>query len=990
MGGTKPSRRGPRFARRLLRLRTNVTTPNHLPTPQAKRMKLPGRNWLLVLLFLFVLPLAGGSYWMYLQSRTEIEGSELQDDVVGARTLSALVDTEFSSAERILASIASRPGFREAWARRDQAPLEDSLGAICRLEPAFLFASVYETDGTLRAIVPSDKIVGWNFAYRDWYRGVTAQWQPYVSEVYRTTVGANPMVVAVAVPIRDERDKPVGILMATYSLSDLTTKFRALEAGAAADFYVVDQHGIVAASTRTDSLNEPAGIFAPSVAARAQAGEEGSGRTRIGGENVYAGFAPIPRLHWAALYARPESVALAPAWHLRRQNGMAAIYLLLIYLATAAFAAFLARRQIRLLAANEALNRDLEAKIAEAKRAREEADTYFTLSIDLLCVAGSDGRFQRVNPAWEDALGWTTDELVAKPYMDFVHPDDRAASVREAEARRQGKPTMALENRYRRKDGSYRWLMWNATPLVNGRTYAMARDVTDARETREALLRAKDDAERSTKFKDQFLSTMSHELRTPLNAVLGFSDLLADERYGPLNDRQRRYINHIHNGGKHLLRLINDILDLSKIEAGRLQLAIEMVHLETCVGEAVDSLRPLVDKKSQDLLQQIPARLNVRADGTRLRQILTNLIGNASKFTPEGGKIEVSARKVGDTARIEVRDSGPGIPPEEQQRIFEAFHRLKQSERAVEGTGLGLAITKSLIELHGGQLGVESKLGAGSCFYFTLPLVPAMESTELEAPAPQQPGERRKILVVEDDADAAHLLEVQLSTAGYDTAFCDDPSAAVELAASLQPTAITLDIIMKPLNGWEVLARLKSDPRTAGIPVIVVTIVDQPSTGALLGADEYIVKPVDKDSFLAAVSRCLKRAGTRADGGILVVEDDAATREFVAELLSKNGYSVSTAAHATQARALVAACLPELVILDLILPGVSGFKLLADWRSDPRTAHLPVFILTSKDLNANEKEYLRANSTVLFEKHGSWQEALLRELERSTLSGVAR
>jgi signal transduction histidine kinase/DNA-binding response OmpR family regulator len=506
----------------------------------------------------------------------------------------------------------------------------------------------------------------------------------------------------------------------------------------------------------------------------------------------------------------------------------------------------------------------------------------------------------------------------------------------------------------------------------------------------QTILRAKEELERASKFKDQFLSTMSHELRTPLNAVLGFSDLLTEERYGPLNDRQRRYVNHIHTGGKHLLTLINDILDLSKIEAGRLQLAIDNVSLSTSFAEVVDTMRPLADKKSHTLLQRAAPGLSVRADATRLKQVLMNLIGNAIKFTPDNGKIELAAKQVGNFVRVEVRDSGPGIPPEEQQRIFDAFYRLRRSEKATEGTGLGLAITQRLVQLHGGELGIESELGAGSCFYFTLPVVPSFVAERPEALAS---GSARtlagaRILVVEDDSSAAQLVETQLTSAGYRVVICRHPERALEVAAEIQPSAITIDILMKPINGWELLSTLKSDPRTALIPVIVVTIVDQPSTGALLGADEYIVKPVDKAVLLAAVEHCVHRSEGKGGPSILVVDDDEPTREFIAELLSKSGFAVRTAADGPEARRCIDASLPELVILDLILPGVSGFQLLADWRGDARTADLPVFVLTSKDLSPQEKEYLSLNSEALFQKQEEWQDALLSRLERVVLSGL--
>ncbi|HEU5352241.1 MAG TPA: ATP-binding protein [Terracidiphilus sp.] len=500
-----------------------------------------------------------------------------------------------------------------------------------------------------------------------------------------------------------------------------------------------------------------------------------------------------------------------------------------------------------------------------------------------------------------------------------------------------------------------------------------------------SVLRAKEDIERASKFKDQFLSTMSHELRTPLNAVMGFSELLADRRYGPLNERQQRYVNHIHTSGQLLLQLINDILDLSKIEAGRLQLTLENVPVHASSAVVCDALQPLADKKSQTLVQHTSPELIVQADGTRLKQILMNLLGNAIKFTPEGGRIELSARKTGEQVRIEVRDSGPGIPQEEQHRIFEAFQRLKQTDKSTEGTGLGLAITKSLVELHGGQLGLESEPGVGSCFHFTLPAVSA--PCEKDVPKTNSSISQTtpaRILVMEDDLSAAYLLESQLASAGYEVVLSNEPQRAVEIALELKPAVITLDIVMRPVNGWEVLSKLKSDPRTAEIPVVVVTVVDRPATGALLGADEYIVKPVDRAILLSLIERCVNRRG-RPDNGrsILVVEDDAPTREFIMDVLSEHGYAVMPASDGLEARARVEAGLPNLVILDLLLPEVNGFKLIAEWRVDSRTADLPIFVLTNKDLTQAERDYLQANTKALFCKHDQWKDVLIKQIQRA-------
>jgi signal transduction histidine kinase/DNA-binding response OmpR family regulator len=523
---------------------------------------------------------------------------------------------------------------------------------------------------------------------------------------------------------------------------------------------------------------------------------------------------------------------------------------------------------------------------------------------------------------------------------------------------------------------------------VKERTAELETAKKEVEEFSYSVVRAKDEVERASKFKDQFLSTMSHELRTPLNAVLGFSDLLADERYGSLNDRQRRYVDHIHTGGKHLLKLITDILDLSKIEAGRMELNYEDVTVAAAFTEVISALYPLAEKKSQALLKQVKPNLHVRADVMRFKQVLMNLVGNAIKFTPESGRIELLARQLDDQVRIEVRDNGPGIPPEQQQRIFEAFFRLAQTGNATEGTGLGLAITSRLVELHGSKLGIESQPGEGTSFYFSLPLI-AITPEQPTEPSLPVPRARRapRILVVEDNAATGQLIQSQLVSSGYETLKCDQPERATEMAAEHQPDAITLDLLMQPVHGLEVLLQLKNDPRTLKIPVIVVTIVDQPGVGTALGADEYLIKPVDKATLLSAVERCLRsRGGAAPARTILVVEDDVSTLEMIVDLLRGYGYAVSTAADGEQARASVAQSLPELVILDLVLPKMSGFELLAEWRSNPRTAELSVFVLTSKDLTKEEERYIHAHAESLFKKQNSWREPLIRQLERVVTS----
>jgi PAS domain S-box-containing protein len=646
-----------------------------------------------------------------------------------------------------------------------------------------------------------------------------------------------------------------------------------------------------------------------------------------------------------------------------------------------------------------------DKKLAEQETSRQKDLFQLILSTvtDGVVVADTNGKFLLFNSAAERFLGvgavnetpdkWSDEYGVFLPDGTTPYPSSELPLVRAMRGENVDAAELFIRNT-NVPDGRLlsitgRPLRGDDTALKGG--VVVLHDVTLQKRAQEALIHAKEQAERTSQFKDQFLSTMSHELRTPLNAVLGFSDLLADERYGPLNEKQRRYINHIHTGGKHLLSLISDILDLSKIEAGRMELALESLSVESAFAEVLSVMQPLADKKSQELSTIVEHGLAVRADSTRFKQVLMNLLGNAVKFTPTGGRIELAARLFDGRVRVEVRDNGPGIPPDEQQRIFEAFYRLRESGKKSEGTGLGLAITQRLVELHGGELSLDSQLGQGSCFYFTLPTAPSLRETlarEIEIATKSTAPAR--VLVIEDDRVTAQLIQSQLASAGYQVTLCEEPQRALEIAAQLQPGAITLEIVMKPKNGWEVLVQLKRDPRTADIPLIVVSIVDQPSMGTLLGADEYLVKPVDKTTLLGAIARhASPRSAAKLGHPILVVEDDMPTREFIAEMLSAQGYLVATAADGMEARAQVAASLPDLVILDMVLPKVSGFELLGEWRASIRTAALPVFVLTSKDLSQEEQHYLRTHAEALLHKQQPWHEALLKQLQRAVTPRLA-
>ncbi len=481
------------------------------------------------------------------------------------------------------------------------------------------------------------------------------------------------------------------------------------------------------------------------------------------------------------------------------------------------------------------------------------------------------GRFLLVNRFCAAVYGTTVQNMIGKTAYDFQPKELADALSEHNEQVWKHRGPMEFEESLLVR-GIPRTFLAIKYPLndEHGQPLALccfSTDITERKAAEAALASAKIAAEQSNQFKDQFLSNMSHELRTPLNAVLGFSELLKDTAYGPLTEKQDRYVNNIYKAGQHLVRLIGDILDLSKIEAGRLDLSLENIAVNEAVEECLAGLKPLADKKSQTLEQDCAAGLGglvILADRTRFRQVVMNLVGNAIKFTPDGGRVIVRAEDAGaEGVRISVIDDGPGIEPTEQDRIFESFYRGKQARRK-EGSGLGLAISKSLVEAHGGKFGLESTLGNGSRFFFTLPAgrsAPRTPPALGTAPPPVEPS-RGTVLIVEDNVRSAQLLEQQLEGAGYNPVICDDPSATVEVAARLQPMTITLDVLMSPVNGWQVLAQLKEDTRTREIPVILITVVDQPQMGNLLGAQEYLVKPVERDVLLRAVERCATKRST--------------------------------------------------------------------------------------------------------------------------------
>ena len=480
--------------------------------------------------------------------------------------------------------------------------------------------------------------------------------------------------------------------------------------------------------------------------------------------------------------------------------------------------------------------------------------------------------------------------------------------------------------------------------------------ITQLEQTNSALLEA-------SRHKSVFLANMSHELRTPLNAIIGFSELLTDAREGQFDEATRkRFQGQILTSGKHLLGLINDILDLSKVEAGQMELRLQPVSVADAVDQVAKTVEPLLAKKAITLRANVDGAGEVIADAGKLKQMLLNLVSNAIKFTPDGGAVTIGAVRTEDTVEISVADTGIGIADEDMKQIFHEFHQVDPGPgRKHEGTGLGLALTKRFAALHGGDVRVTSQVNRGSIFTLVLPLQPRVQAPSERAVTGlvNGHGSGPLVLVVEDDPAAAELLTRQLASAGYRTEVARSGNEALERARQLKPAAITLDIIMPELDGWEVITRLKSDDATSAIPIVVVSVVDNPELGIALGAIDYFVKPVNTSALVERLGRPdVERGPSTRKVRVLVVDDEAANRTLLTEALEPAGFTVLPASGGREAIEIAKSSNPDLVLLDLIMPEVTGFDVVAALRADEKTRDTPIMVLTAANLTEADMRQL--------------------------------
>jgi len=615
-----------------------------------------------------------------------------------------------------------------------------------------------------------------------------------------------------------------------------------------------------------------------------------------------------------------------------------------------------------------------ERREAAARAAAVEA------ALDGIVAMDERGVITEMNPAAEVIFGRRRADALGKPLADLLIPERLRDSHRAGLARylATGENRVLgrrLELPALRSDGAEfpAEIAIVATQRAGVQTFtAFIRDVGDQHRAEEARRRSAElelenrRIEEANRLKSEFLANMSHELRTPLNAIIGFSELLLTGDSGPLEPLQREYLDDVVTSGRHLLQLVNDVLDLAKVEAGKLDLHAEPIQLAKVIGEVVAILRAIAQRKGIAVeIAVAPGVDELVADPVRVRQVLYNYLSNALKFTKEGGRVVVRADADGtERVRLSVEDTGVGIAPADLRRLFVAFEQLDQGAGA-EGTGLGLALTLRLVEAMGGTVGATSTVGAGSVFHAILPRRARWSRPPSPSFGREAGGPPAQILVVEDDEHDCAVIVETLRCAGYTVETAANGHRAIEMFAAGSYQAVTLDLILPDTSGLDVLRAIRSNAGGGEVAVIVITLVAEAATAGFV-VDDVLTKPLDGPSLLAS----LDRAGVQRTGSprVLVVDDDRASLRLMEATLRRLGYEPECCASGAEGLVAASRLAPAAVILDLLMPGMDGFEFLDRFRADASREHIPVLVWTSKDLTAEEHTSLQRTAHTILRK----------------------
>lgn len=614
---------------------------------------------------------------------------------------------------------------------------------------------------------------------------------------------------------------------------------------------------------------------------------------------------------------------------------------------------------------------------------------------DIVEITSPEAIYEYVNPAFERILGYSLEEVVGRTPANSIRSDMHEPGYfqRIDEALSTGRSWKGLLIS-RTKDGRLVYLESTVSPVRDAKGeithhIAVKRDITarlraenELRRKNEEIEQARDAALEASRSKSRFLANMSHELRTPLNAIIGYAEMVAEDAEAIGEAVFVDDLLKIRKAGEHLLALINDVLDISKIEAGAVQLHLESFDVRTAVSGVVATIDPLAREKKNTLTVDYGEDLGtMRADLTKLRQTLLNLLSNACKFT-DGGQVALGVRKVEEEGqsmlRFEIRDTGIGIGAEQLGRLFRPFVQADASTtRKYGGTGLGLAISQRFCQMMGGRIEVRSEPGKGSTFTVSLPRTVEEEdpgASSILLPEPSN-ASRRRVLVVDDDPTIRDLLGRSLRKNGFAVDAAENGVRGLKAVRERRPDAIVLDVMMPELDGWGVLTELKADPKTSHIPVVLLTIVDKSDVGFALGAVDFLMKPVQIDRLTAVLRRHCRTISAR----VLLIDDDADSREIMRRHLESAGHVVQEAEDGRAGMTAIEIDPPDLVILDLMMPVMDGFAVMDALRKHPRLGDIPVVVVTAKMLSEEDRAMLRGARAV-FERRAHAGRELLDSL----------
>jgi PAS domain S-box-containing protein len=649
---------------------------------------------------------------------------------------------------------------------------------------------------------------------------------------------------------------------------------------------------------------------------------------------------------------------------------------------------------------------------ASLERRARESETRYQQIVELaeegIWVIDNCARTTYVNRAIARMLGYTESELLGRPIADFRSDSPELQASASVVNPGNSSEVSRGELKLKTKAGEDRWVYMSTSPALDetGKMLwacALVYDITERkqaeaqlRESNERISLANAELARATRLKDEFLASMSHELRTPLNSILGLSEALQEEVYGELTQRQRKSLATIEQSGKHLLELINDILDLSKIESGKMALQISPVSLENLCQSSLTFIKQQAHQKQIALECHItPGLEEIAADERRLRQVLVNLLSNAVKFTPEGGRVvlAVSANPENKTVQFSVRDTGIGIAPENLDKLFQPFVQLdSRLSRRYAGTGLGLCLVRRIVELHGGGVTLESEVDRGSCFTVTLPWQPSgRELRQLQ----ESRGELQSLppidraLIIEDSEPAAKQIARYFRELGAIVTIQPHGEGVVDVALQCQPDIIVLDVLLPHLSGWEVLAQLKGNPATQPIPVLVISVVDERSQSVALGAADYLLKPISRQQFRAALQNVFATGLTPSppppsETGsplILLAEDNEANIVTVGDYLQIQGYRLIVARNGTEAVQMAIEQEPDLILMDIQMPEMDGLEATRRIRAEAKLATLPIIALTALAMPGDRDRCLAVGANEYLTKPVSLKE-LSRQIAR--------